>query len=179
MTQQDHTNNTVPQNRRAAVYVRVAPGARTQTTQPQTNTLIALANEQGYPHEQIIVFEDVGVSTRKPLAKRDALSDLLTAIEQEGQEPEQEPIKAVYVSSEERLFRDANTVDLAFFITVCADHGVQLVTPTTTYDFTTPDQVALFQVQCEQAAHSVTEEIGKLRQPRRTRGRAIQEPTAE
>jgi len=80
MTQQDQTNHVQTQRGRAAIYARVAQEARTQTTQRQTATLIELANEQGYPNEQIIVYEDVGVSARKPLAMRGALSDLLTAI---------------------------------------------------------------------------------------------------
>src|SRR5712692_9800241 len=114
MTQQeDHTNDTVPQSGRAAIYARVAQGGRTQTTQQQTATLIELANEQGYPNEQIIVYEDVGVSARKPLVMRGALSDLLTAITQE--EPEQERIHTVFVSSEYRLFREPASVDIATF----------------------------------------------------------------
>jgi DNA invertase Pin-like site-specific DNA recombinase len=118
MTQQDQTNHTVTQRGRAAIYARVAPGARTQSTQPQTATLIALANKHGFPNEQIIVYEDAYASRRKPLAGRGALSDLLTAIMQEGPEMEQEPIKAIYVSSEHRLFRDQDAVGLAHFITV-------------------------------------------------------------
>jgi len=98
---------------------------------------------------------------------------------QEDQTPDQEPIKAIYVSSEDRLFRDANTVDLAYFISVCADHGIQLLTPTATYDFTVPDQVALFRFQCEQAAGYIAGQIGKLTQRGRTRGRAGQKPAEE
>jgi len=179
MTQPDHTKDTVSQSGRAAIYARVAPGARTQTTQPQTATLIALANEQGFSNEHIIVFEDVYTSAKRPIAKRGALSDLLTAIMQEDQTPDQEPIKAIYVSSEDRLFRDANTVDLAYFISVCADHGIQLLTPTATYDFTVPDQAALFRFQCEQAACYIAEQIGKLMQRGRPHGQAGQKPVEE
>lgn len=179
MTQQDHTNDTVSQSGRAAIYTRVAPGAQTQTTQPQTTKLIALANEQGFSNEHIIVLEDVYTSAKRPIAKRGALSDLLTAIMQENQTPEQEPIKAIYVSSEDRLFRDANTVDLAYFISVCADHGIQLLTPTATYDFTAPDQAALFRFQCEQAADYIAGQIGKLTHRGGTRGQAGQKPAEE
>src|SRR5713101_863438 len=145
MTQQDQTNHVATQRGRAAIYTKAASGARLQSTQPQTATLIALANEQGYPNERILVYEDVHASAKRPITGRGAMSDLLTAIMLEGQEIEQEPIKAIYAPSEERLFRDANAVDLATFITVCADHGIQLLTPTTTYDFATSDQVAIFQ----------------------------------
>ncbi len=179
MTQQDRTNDTVPQSGRAAIYARVAPGVRTQTTQSQTAALIELANEQGYSNEQIVVYEDAGVSAGRPIARRPALSDLLKAITQEERESEQEPIRAVYVSSEVRLFRDPDAADLNSFISACADHGVQLLTPTTTYDFTTPGQAALFRLQCEQAAHYIAGQIGKLKQRGRTRRRALQKPAGE
>jgi DNA invertase Pin-like site-specific DNA recombinase len=138
-----------------------------------------LANEQGFSNERICVYEDAGASAEGSLARRGALSDLLAAIMQEDQRPEQEPIKAIYVSSEDRLFRDANTVDLAYFISVCTDHGIQLLTPTATYDFTVPDQAALFRFQCEQAAGYIAGQISKLTQRGRTRGRAGQKPAEE
>lgn len=179
MIQQDHTNDTVPQSGRAAIYRRVAPREQTQASQSQMAALIAFANEQGFSNERIIVFEDVYACAKRPIAKRGALSDLLTAIMQGDQTPEQEPIKAIYVSSEDRLFRDANTVDLAYFISVCADHGIQILTPTATYDFTAPDQAALFRFQCEQAADYIAEQIGKLRQRGRTRGGTTHKPVEE
>src|SRR5712692_3951689 len=110
MTQQDQTNHVATQRGRAAIYTKAASGARLQSTQPQTATLIALANEQGFSNERIIVYVDVYAQAKRPFAGRGALSDLLTAIMLERQAPEQEPIKAIYVSSEERLFRDANAI---------------------------------------------------------------------
>ena len=121
MTQQDQTSGTVPQSGRAAIYARPATGARTQTTQQQTNTLIELANELGYPNERIIVYEDVGVSVREPLVMCRALSDLLTTLMQP--ERAEEPIQAIFVFSEDRLFNGLNTVDCARFIEMCADGG--------------------------------------------------------
>jgi DNA invertase Pin-like site-specific DNA recombinase len=156
MTQQDHTNDTVPQSGRAAIYARVAPGARTQAT------LIALANEHGFSNERIIVYEDVHVSSGKPLAQRGALSDLLTAIMQEGQAPEQERIHAVFVSAPHRLFRDPASVDIATFLRTCAAHNVQIVTPDITYDLTAPGQITLFQSQCEQARQYIAMQVKRL-----------------
>jgi DNA invertase Pin-like site-specific DNA recombinase len=173
MTQQDYSNNTAPKSGRAAIYARVT---RTQAPQPQTAALIALANEQGFSNERIIVYEDENPSAKRPIARRGALSDLLAAIMQEDQTPEHEPIRAIYVSSEDRLFRDANSLDLAYFISVCADHGIQLLTPTATYDFTAPDQAALFRFQCEQAADYIAGQIGKLTHRGWTRGQAGQKP---
>ena len=98
MTQQDYSNNTAPKSGRAAIYARVA---RTQAAQPQTAALIALANEQGFSNERIIVYEDENPSAKRPIARRGALSDLLAAIMQEDQTPEHEPIRAIYVSSAE------------------------------------------------------------------------------
>ncbi len=61
MTDQNHTNDTVPQSGRAVTYTRVTQGARGSAS-PQTATLIAFANAQGYPPERITVYEEVGVS---------------------------------------------------------------------------------------------------------------------
>ncbi len=179
MTHQDHINDTLPQSGRAVIYRRVAPREQTQASQPQLAALIAFAKEQGFSNERITVFEDVYASAKQPIAKRGALSDLLTAIMQGDQTPEQEPIKAIYVSSEGRLYRGANSVDLVYFISVCADRGIQILTPTATYDFTDPEQVALFRYRCEQAACYVAEQIGKLRRRGRTRGPAGQKPVEE
>jgi DNA invertase Pin-like site-specific DNA recombinase len=152
MTRLDHTNDTVPQSGRAAIYARPAAGARTQT-----NTLIGLANEPGYPNERIIVYEDVGVSALKPLVVRGALSDLLTAITQAEQE--QERIHSVFVSSPYRLFRDPASVDIATFLHTCAEHNVLIVTPGMTFDLTDPAQIALFRSQCEVARQYITAQI--------------------
>src|SRR6266566_2343751 len=88
MTQQDRTDHPVPQSGRAAIYARPAVGALTQTAQQQTNTLIKFAHELGYPNERIILYVELGVSARKALVRRSALSDLLTAITQAEQEQE-------------------------------------------------------------------------------------------
>jgi DNA invertase Pin-like site-specific DNA recombinase len=172
MTQQDHTNDTVPQSGRAAIYARPAAGARTQTTQQQTNTLIALANELGYPNERIILYEDVGVSARRPLVMRGALSDLLTAITQAEQEQEQERIRSVFVSSPYRLFRDPASVDIATFLHTCAEHNVSIVTPDMTFDLTDPAQIALFRSQCEAARQYITAQITRLNTGKRRKSQA-------
>jgi len=179
MTQQDHTNDTLLQSGRAVIYRKVAPRVQTQASQSQMAALIAFAKEQGFSDERIIVYEEVRAPAERPLARRGALSDLLAAVMRGDQTPEQEPFKAIYVSSEGRLFRGANSVDLACFISVCADHGIQLLTPTAAYDFTDPEQVALFRYQCEQAAGYVAEQIGKLRQRGRTSGGITHKPAEE
>ena len=117
MIQQDHISDAASQSGRAAIYARPAAGRQAQTTQKQLNTLIALANDLGYPNEQIIVYEDAGASTREPLAMRSALNDFLEAITQTEQKQEQKRIHSVIVSSPYRLFRDLTGVDIAAQIT--------------------------------------------------------------
>jgi DNA invertase Pin-like site-specific DNA recombinase len=179
MTEQDHTKDTLFQSGRAVIYRRVAPRAQTQASQSQMAALIAFAKEQGFSNERIIVYEEVKALAERPLARHDALSDLLAAVMRGDQTPEQEPIKAIYVSSEARLFRDANSVDLTYFIGTCADHGVQILTPTAAYDFTDPEQVALFRYRCERAASYIAGQIGMLRQRGRTRGSTRRSPAEE
>ncbi len=60
MTEQDHTNDTVLQPGRTLIYTRQSTGAR-RSASPQTASLIAFANSQGYPPERITVYEEVGV----------------------------------------------------------------------------------------------------------------------
>jgi DNA invertase Pin-like site-specific DNA recombinase len=178
MTQQDHTNGTVARSGRAAIYGRIATREQTQASQAlqsQMAALIAFANEHGYSSERIIVYEDVSIASSKSRARQKALSDLLAAISQEGQEP----IRAIYVSCEHRLFRDLGAVELARFVAVCADHGVQLLTPTAIYDFSTLDQVALFRFECERAASYLAEQINMLMQPYRTGESATRKPMEE
>lgn len=150
MTQ--HNNDQAPSSvspakGHAAVYARQAARAR-GTTSPQTAALIEVATEQGYSPERITVYEEGGVSGRRALVQRGALSDLLAAIARE----DQDPIRAVFVLSEERLFGGPAVGDIASFIEACSKRGVTLITPTSEYDFTDPAQVALFRLRCEQAA---------------------------
>jgi DNA invertase Pin-like site-specific DNA recombinase len=179
MTQQDHVNYTVFQNGRAVIYRRAVPRPQTHSSQSQMSALIEFAKEQGFSNEHIIVFEDVSTSAKQPPDSRCALSDLLAAIVQEDQTHEQVPIKSIYVSSERRLFRDASSVGLAYFISVCADHGMQVLTPTAAYDFTDPEQVALFRYRCGQAASYIVQQLGMLRQGGRTRGSTRRKPAEE
>lgn len=136
MTLQNHTNDAIPQSGRAVIYARPATDARMLSAQRQANTLIELANAQGYPNERIILYEDVGAPARESLVMRCALSGLLKALVQP--ERAQEPIQAIFVSSEGRLFKDANMVDFARFIEICKERGVTPTTPTSEYDFTNP-----------------------------------------
>lgn len=170
MTQQDRTDHPVSQSGRAAIYARPAAGTRTQTAQQQINAMIELAHELGYPNERIILYVDAGASARKPLIGRGALSDLLTAIAQAGQE--QERIHSVFVSSPYRLFRDPAGVDIARFLRTCAEHNVTIVTPDMTYDLTDPAHIALFRSHYEAARQYIAAQIKHLNAGKRRKRRA-------
>ncbi len=171
MTQQHQSDGqavqfSLHQSGRAAIYARVARGARL-TQEPQTKALIALANERGYPNEHIIVYEDVGVSGRSSIAKRGALSALVSELTKP--EPEEGNIQIILVTSVERLFRDADAVDIALFVETCTQQGVQLVTPEMTYDFQNAAHAALFRFRCEQSTMFIEQAIQK-----RLRGNRMQ-----
>lgn len=140
----------LPQSGRIAIYARVAPGAK-RTTSPQTDDFLAFAREQGFSNEQIIVYEDRNVSGRTPLFERGAFNDLMTTLAKP--QPEDERIHAIYTSSANRLFRDATVAQVSTFVEMCATHGIRLITPSQTYDFTRADHIAAFrfQYECEQA----------------------------
>lgn len=147
----------LPKAGRAAIYTRVAARANQQTTQPQSNDLLAFALEHGYEGEQVTIFEDRATSGKAAIVRREAFTALLTAITQP--QPDQEPIRAIFASSEDRLFRDANAGDIALFIETCASHGVALYTPTAEYDFTNRAHVAQFRFLCETAYQYVAQMI--------------------
>jgi DNA invertase Pin-like site-specific DNA recombinase len=165
MTKHDQTDKTPSQaplstrTGRIAIYARVASGTL-KTSLPQSDDLLALALKCGYSREQVIIFKDT-ISGNAPIAKRTALSALLRAITtpQIGEEP----IKVILSLSEDRIFRDAAASDISFFIRVCTDHGVQLMTPFITYDFATASAVAQFRFHCEQSTLFIQQQLtGRL-----------------
>ncbi len=146
MTQQNNQQRLV--QGRVAIYARVATSAKMKASQLHSNDLLTLAKEQGR-EGQVLVFEGRNVSGNAETASREAYNDLLTAIT--TPEEEQEPIRAIYVWSEDRLFRDAYIRDLAAFTTTCAAREVLVITPSMRYDFSKPRQAALFYFICGQA----------------------------
>ena len=139
----DTTQDGQPPMGRVAIYRRNAAAAQAPTLLTQTSDLLALAHAQGYANEQIIVFEE-GYG-----AKRAALLDLLMQIAQPAQD--QEPIKALFVGAESRLFRDSEVVQVSTFIELCRTYQVLLITPTRVYDFSKPVDVAQFRFACDGA----------------------------
>ena len=64
----------------AQLPVSAAAAPLQQTAPPQTAALIALANEQGFPNERIILYEDKGVSSNTAIFKREAFDALMSAL---------------------------------------------------------------------------------------------------
>lgn len=146
MQQQNRNNQPVkpvlPLSGRIAIYARVAPGAK-RAASPQTDDLLTLARERGYSNEQIIVYEDRGVSGRTTLFERGAFNDLITKLD--------------------RLFRDATVTQVSIFIEICRTYGIQLITPSMTFDFTKADDVATFRFQCERATLYIMQAMQRKR----------------
>lgn len=166
----DHQSASDPQlplTSKAAIYTRVATPAR-RTHIPQTDDVLALAQEQGYLPEQITIYEDVGVSGKTPIESREGLRALVTAIQQGS-------IQTVFTFAEDRLFRDANMLQISLFLKACFEHDVQLVTSQTVYDFTNPALVTLFKSRCEQGTLSIERAVQK----RLLTGRAKKRETKE
>lgn len=165
MTKHDQTNKIPSQaplftrTGRIAIYARVAP-SMLKTSLPQSDDLLALALKCGYSPERVMIFKET-LSGNAPIAKRTALSALIQAITtpQIGEEP----IKVILSLSEDRIFRDAATADISFFIRACTDHDVLLMTPFITYDFATASAVAQFRFHCEQPTLFIQQQLtGRL-----------------
>ncbi|HLI09122.1 MAG TPA: recombinase family protein [Ktedonobacteraceae bacterium] len=117
-----------------------------QSTEMQTDDLIEFAKRLGWDEEKIILFtQDLAKSGKLRIDQREGLRTLIEYIE-EGK------IKTVLVFLEDRLFRDETGIQYNVFIDVCKRHGVMVVTPHMTYDFTNPFHVKQFRWRCEEAA---------------------------
>lgn len=105
--------------------------------------------------------------------RRKAFYTLLTILHQiTHPQPDQEPICAIFVSSEERLFRDANATDITHCIKLCSEHGVTLVTPTYKYDLMKPGQMALLRFIGESTSQFVAQVLTSKLQAGKQRKRA-------
>jgi DNA invertase Pin-like site-specific DNA recombinase len=117
-----------------------------QSLEMQTDDLIAYAKRLGWDEERIILFtQDLAKSGTLRIDQREGLRSLIERIEA-GE------IKTVLVFLEDRLFRDETGIQYNVFIDVCKRHGVFVVTPHMTYDFTNPFHTKQFRWRCEEAA---------------------------
>ncbi len=131
----------LPQQTKVGVYARGT--TKKNYRRRQVDDGIALAKELGWTDEQIIPFqEDCIPPGILDSDKYEGLSALVTCIAR-GE------IKAVIVSNEARLFRDATGIEANVFIRLCQEHTVFVITRQTTYDFTNPFLVKLFRAQQE------------------------------
>lgn len=117
-----------------------------QSTEMQTEDLIAFAKRLGWEEDTIILFtQDLAKSGKLRIDQRDGLRTLIEYIEAEK-------IKTVLVFLEDRLFRDETGIQYNVFIDVCKRHSVKVVTPHMTYDFANAFHVKQFRWRCEEAA---------------------------
>ena len=165
--QQSTSEPQLPLTGKAAMYTRVATHAK-RTHLPLTDDVLVLAQERGYTPEQITIYEDVGVSGKTPIESREGLRALVTAIQQGS-------IQTVFTFAEDRLFRDANMLQISLFLKACFEHDVVVVTSQTVYDFTNPALVMLFKSRCEQGTLSIERAVQK----RLLTGRAKKRETKE
>lgn len=134
----------LPQQTNVGVYAGVATEQINQNHQHmQTDDGIAFAKQLGWTDEHIMLFnQDFIPSDRLDIDKREGLNALVGCIERDE-------IKAVIVSDEIRLFRDATGIHVNLFIRLCQEHTVFVITRQTIYDFSNPQLVKLFRSQCE------------------------------
>ena len=126
-----------------------------ESTEMQTTDLIAFAHRLGWTDELIILFnEDLGVSGKLRIDQREGLRSLVDLIQQDT-------LKAVIVFLEDRLFRDETAIQVNVFIELCKEHGVLVLTPHMTYDFSNIYHVKQFRWKCEAAADFLREYVAQ------------------
>lgn len=145
-------NQHLPLTGKVAIYTRVASPMKQTQNPAKSEQLLALAKQLGFAEQQLIIFaQDHGKSDSSNKAKRERLIAMVAAIEQ-GR------VQAVLVADKNRLFRDAEAIQVDTFIRLCVERNVLVITPQTTYDFTNPAHVSLFRFHCEHG-YSLVENI--------------------
>jgi hypothetical protein len=145
------------------IYTRVAaPDTLQQKGTDQVDGLKRLALELGFQEDQITVFEDNGMSGSIPLSQRG--SNLLAAIKQGT-------TNTVLVSDVTRLFQDADSYQVNYFIQMCLEQNVLVVTPHCVYDFHNEALVNQFRVACLEAFRVLEEARTNMR--RRKKGKQV------
>lgn len=155
------------QEGRAVIYTRPVSS---RVDQPyQTSSLEGLARVHGYTDVTVIA------DGHTPL--RPGLQALILAIT--APEEGKEPLGAIVVSSEERLFRDAESATLDAFIEACRQHGVVLISPSGVYDFAnSPAHIQLFRRQCQEAYQYIADMVvSRLQAGRRAAAQQRKDPS--
>jgi predicted site-specific integrase-resolvase len=128
-----------------AIYARVATVDKLTDGEPaQIEELTHYASALGFSDEQVTLFCDAGKQACAPLFERQGYTDLLKAI-REG------AVNVLFIHAEDRLFSDANELQVNTFIHLCIERGVLVVTAQMVYDFQDLTHVALFRRQCVSA----------------------------
>jgi hypothetical protein len=110
----------------------------------------------GFKDERVTLFCDEGNQACAPLLERQKYMALLAAI-REG------VVNVLFIRAEDRLFSDANELQVNTFIHLCIEKGVLVVTQQMVYDFKDLSHVALFRRQCVSAFRAL-QDAAKLMQ---------------
>jgi DNA invertase Pin-like site-specific DNA recombinase len=151
----------LPTTEKAALYIRQAqahsahPARDKNVRERNTEALLQLAHKAGWTDDLLVIFNDSGLPPSSTLDKREGMRSLISSIEQDE-------IKAVFLTSEHTLYRDAAAiVDLRFFTQLCRRHGVFVITPQAVYDFADPASARLFLFAIEATNFTISRRIGK------------------
>lgn len=140
-----------------AIYARVATADKLADAEPaQVEELRQFVSANGFGDEQVTLFCDEGNQACAPLLERQKYAALLAAI-REG------AVNILFIRAEDRLFSDANELQVNTFIHLCIERGVLVVTQQMVYDFKDLSHIALFRRQCV-SAFCALENAAKLMQ---------------
>src|SRR6266700_7801264 len=143
------------------IYARQSTPAQlikhTQSTEMQTDDLIAWLIEKSVHEDKIFLFDaDLGVSGTLRIDQRTGLQELVERILTDE-------IKAVLVYQVSRLFRDETGVQYNVFANICKEHDCILVTSDgMIFNFRNPMHLKMFRYLAEMAAEYIPQQIKML-----------------
>jgi len=149
----------LPTDKLAGIYARQSTKNQVienqESADAQTKGLLTLAMQLGWQDSNLILYVENtakdgkirNASGRLRIDQREGLSALIERIEKDE-------IKVVFVTYEDRLFRDEDLIQVATFITICRAHTVLIITNRKPYGYNFADRNdrELFRMHCERAA---------------------------
>src|SRR5216683_3521124 len=152
------------------IYARQSTPAQlikhTQSTEMQTDDLIAWLIEKSVHEDKIFLFDaDLGVSGTLRIDQRTGLQELVERIQADE-------IKAVLVYQISRLFRDDTGVEYNTFAKICREHHCILMTADgMIFNFNNRMHLKMFRFLAEYAAEYIPQQIGLLNAARMRKAR--------
>ncbi len=166
----DIWNTQLPIESIWGIYARQSTPAQlikhTQSTEMQTDDLIAWLIERGAMEKKVFLFDaDLGVSGTLRIDQRTGLQELVERILADE-------IKAVLVYQVSRLFRDETGVQYNVFANICKEHDCILVTSDgMIFNFRNPMHLKMFRYLAEMAAEYIPQQIKMLHDMRLKKAR--------